>query len=120
MSARLSDRRTVVQDLLEMKRPFAEIARDLNRFPYDCEDDEIVTLTRRQAVRLLDAFIEDRLARRDLEQWGSLIIGRNDIAFEDDSEALKEMVFVLANPDLTSPLDKAVAHEWNLALEAES
>jgi hypothetical protein len=113
------ERQRILRDLLEIKRPLREVASELGQVPYDCAPGEELTLTRRQAIRLLDAFVEDNLGREDLEYWARLIENRNDIRYEADSEAIKEMVFVLANPEITRPLDVERAQEWNLALEGE-
>lgn len=114
------DRREVVLDLLEMRRPLEQVAHDLNQFPFDCEPDEVQTLTRQGAIRLLDSFVEEALPRDELEYWAMIVERRNDIAYEGDSDALKEMVYVLAHARANRPLDTDRAHDWIFALDAEA
>lgn len=113
-------RNEVVQDLLAMRRPLDDVARDLKTFPFECDPSDVETLTRRQAIRLLDAFVDEELPLEELEYWAMIVALRDDISYEGDSEAIKEMVYVLAHPGANRRLDPDRAQIWIDALDAEA
>ena len=116
----MKSRFDILTDLIELKRPFDDIHSDLIRLPGKFEPGDVPTLTRSHATRLLHEFLEDRLSASDLDQWASLIECRDDIQFEGESQALREMVFQLAHPLVTQPLDAGLAYELIIALANET
>ena len=106
-----------LEDLVSLRVPPAEAQRRLRAFGWD-SDDELVTLTRRDLLRLLDEYLLGNLTNDDVEHWANAVEGRDDIGFEEELEAvLKDMVFQLAAPEITAPLTPAAALEWKRRLD---
>jgi hypothetical protein len=110
----------LVRDLLHMRVPLDELVAALAPFAIDCAPDQKQTLERDCAVQHLDAFIAGEIALDTLEYWAMLVGHRDDIAFEGESDVLKEMVFVLGHPGVNRRLDRARAQSWRDALILEA
>ena len=98
----LTDRRTILCDLVELRRPLDEISFNLKQIPWDSEVP-LVLLEQRHLASVLRRFRDNELSSRDVECWANIIEGREDISYEPNSAAGK-LLHELANPDLTAPL----------------
>lgn len=97
-------RADAVQALVLFDRPLGDIHAALSQYPWDSEV-ELVLLSSTHIVNVLERFMTDVLSAADVEGWASTIEGRDDIGFENKSrELLKEAIWELANPILTSAL----------------
>jgi hypothetical protein len=111
------DRTQVLQDLLMLRTPVPEAAQRLKEIPWD-SDVGLVTLTRTDGRRLLDAYLDGSLGDEAVEQWANAIEGRDDIEMEEGYEALlKDFVFELATPEITRRITRSTATEWRRRLD---
>jgi len=102
-------RLAVVSDLLELARPVEEIAAQLAAMEWDYEGDG-VELARRHLSAVLRLYLEAALLAKDVEVWANLIETREDVCFEAGYEQqIEEVLYELANPTLTQPLDQGRA-----------
>lgn len=103
------NRLAVVRDLLELSRPLDEIAAQLAMMEWDYEGDG-VEFTVRHLIAVLHRYLRDELSVSDIESWANSIEGRDDVYFETGREQeTKEVLYELANPGLTQPLDRSRA-----------
>lgn len=109
MTADAMDRLAVLSDLLAMARPLEEIAAQLADMEWDYEG-EGVELSRQHLATVLQRFLNNTLLADDVECWANLIEGREDVCFESGcGQKIEEVLFELANPLLTQPLDRSRA-----------
>lgn len=98
-------RRETLLFLLGFDRPLEEIRGDLASFSWD-SDEPVVTLDRAIVSQILRRYLQGALSATELEDWANAIEGREDIGLEGGyEEILKDLIFELANPSLTSDLD---------------
>lgn len=109
MTSNEMDRLTVVRDLLELSRPLEKIMAQLAMLDWDYEGDGL-DLTKRHLAMALQRYLQDELSDSDIESWANQIEGREEIQFEAGSEQeVENVLYELANPALTQPLDHARA-----------
>lgn len=68
----------------------------------------LVTLLTADLRAVLERYANGELSDRDVENWANLVEGREDIQVEEND---KEVLFELANPELTQQLSRARALE---------
>lgn len=111
-------RRAAVRDLVELRVPVQRAVDALARFEWD-SDEELHTLTRADALRLLERYQRHELTAEDCQLWAEALEGRDDLGLEDGFEdKLKEFLFEIATPELTKPLTPQSACRWERALTA--
>jgi hypothetical protein len=109
MTSSEMDRLAVVRDLLELSRPLGEIMAQLAVLDWDYEGDG-VKLTKKHLSMALQRYLRNELSGSEVESWANQIEGREDIRFETDSaREIGDVLYELANPALTQPLDHARA-----------
>jgi hypothetical protein len=97
-------RAELLWELLSFKRPAGEIVRDLAPFGWD-SDEELVVLTPGHLGAVLERFVAGTLTADDTSSWAEAIEGRDDIGLQKGFEPLlKQLLFELANPDITEEL----------------
>ena len=107
-----ASRAQLLQQLIAGTGPPEEIARQLEAFGWD-SDRELAVLTRDAALATLDRFLRGELSRASVEAWGDAIESREDIGYEPGwGRKLAELVYNLANPELTSELSPESASLW--------
>jgi hypothetical protein len=73
-------------------------------------EGETVVLRRAHVASLLNRYLSGALSDVDVERWANLVEGREDISFQPGSgDWLDEVIFQLANPGMTLPLDTVLA-----------
>ncbi|MGQ7934257.1 hypothetical protein [Paraburkholderia sp. D1E] len=103
------DRLAVVRDLLELSRPLEKIMAQLAVFDWDYEGAG-VKLTKKHLSMALQRYLRGEFSGFEIESWANQIEGREDIQFEADSvREIGDVLYELANPTLTQPLDYARA-----------
>jgi hypothetical protein len=113
----LCDRAELVTKLIR-DGPLSEPELDqLLSFGWD-SDDELVALTKADAVAMLDRHRGGAVSTEDLVRWADQIEGREDIGFEPEHEAdLAGLIIELANPTLQAEPTSDTAHRWLRRLE---
>jgi hypothetical protein len=96
------DRRSILCDLVELRRPLDEISLNLKRLPWDSEVT-LVTLEQQHLASVLRRYRDNELSSGDVEIWANAIEGRDDISYEPSSTTGR-MLHQLANPHLAAPL----------------
>lgn len=103
------DRRSVVFDLVELRRSLDDLIGDLKQFPWDGEV-ELVALTRSHIASVLQRFCSGELSGETVEVWANTIEFRDDVAYDPDS-SVGRLLHELANPIITEPLTRHRAME---------
>jgi hypothetical protein len=112
----LADRHEALQDLLSLRQPLPAAIEAVKKYPWD-SDVALVTMTRTDALRLLDAFTSGRLTAGECEAWANAVEGRDDIDLEEGAEAvLKDFLFELATPEASRALTHDTAAAWRQRL----
>jgi hypothetical protein len=102
-------RLALVDSLLTMALPLADIAEQLAKLGWDYEGIG-VRLTPDHFSNVLARYLRGEMSEVDVETWANLIEGRDDVEFDQSFEALvRDVLHELANPILTHPLDPARA-----------
>lgn len=88
-----------------------EVGQHLQTFPWDSET-ELVSLKANDLAGVLQRFLRGELTSAEVERWSNLIEGRDDIGFEERRiEAVRDVLFELANPLLTMKLTRDRAYQ---------
>jgi hypothetical protein len=105
-------------DVTRLRQPVEQAAAALADFPWD-SDEELVELTRSDAVRLLNAYADHVLSADDCRRWAEALEGRDDVGLQAGAEdALKDLLFELSTPEITEPLTPQRARHWQTVLRA--
>ncbi len=111
------DRVEALEDLVMLRVPPAEAQQRLRTFPWD-SDEQLITLSRADLHRVLDEYLLETLSVEAVELWANAVEGRDDIGLETGFETvIKDTVFQLATPEITTPLTKSVALELKRRLD---
>ena len=102
------DRREILRDLIERRRPVAESAVALRRFSWD--EDELVELDASDVRTALAAFEAGTLSAVELRAWAEAIEVREDVGRTPGQEQLlNDALMALATPELFGGFGEAVA-----------
>jgi hypothetical protein len=112
----MSERAELVAQLVK-RGPLSE--EDLGRlsgFGWD-SDEALVVLTRGDARAMLERHLQGELTGDDLSDWADQVEARDDIGFEaGHADALRELIFELANPPIRAEPTTDAARRWLTAL----
>ncbi|MEM7050379.1 MAG: hypothetical protein AAF604_12005 [Acidobacteriota bacterium] len=100
------DRKSVLEDLLALRRPLAAVEAKLRRFDWDCKEP-LVSLGSVAVESVLTSFVTGNLTPNEVENWANAIESRDDID-TPDQKAL-EILHSLANPALEGSLSVSKA-----------
>ena len=102
-------RLALVDSLLTMALPLADIAEQIAKLGWDYEGIG-VRLAPDHFSNVLARYLRSEISEVDIETWANLIEGRDDVEFDQSFEALvRDVLHELANPTLIHPLDPARA-----------
>lgn len=105
------DRYVVLQALVSFARSISELRGLLGSIEWDFDGCPLV-MNRGHFRKVLERYLNGDLSSQDVEDWANLVEGREDIAFEaGDAQLLHEIVYELANPELTEHLSNQRARE---------
>lgn len=111
-----ADRLDFIQSLVEYSKSTHELSEQIGKFEWDYEG-EPVRLQYKHISSVLEKYLRGELTAQDVEVWANLIEGREDVAPEKDcAEHIDKIIYELANPELTAPLDKTRAEEIIVAI----
>lgn len=111
------ERLIAIKKLVEFSEDIRIISERLKFFNWDYAGQG-VPLTRKNLIKTLQRFLDDEINMRTVEEWANLIECREDIEF--DSAIISEIIYELANPYLTQPLNKVRASELLFNLQENS
>jgi hypothetical protein len=109
MDDRPLDRLQLVLQLVNLDQPVPQVLAGLAASGCDC-DEPLCELTSTHMRHVLQRFVAQRLSAEEAEQWADAVECRDDIAYESSS-AVGTVLFELANPALTQPLDLVRAQQ---------
>lgn len=97
----MSNRKNLLEDLLNLSRPISEILDDLSNYSWDSEVTYI-NVSKYHVFKVLRSALNDEISLEDIEDWSNALESREDIEFE--SEKLYQIIVELANPILYGKL----------------
>ena len=104
-------RRSTLIELIDFTRDIQSLDDDLAKFEWDSEED-LVVLNPSHIKNVLSRFIDEEISKEDVNEWANLIELRDDIGFDGETEnKVKELIFELANPEITHELSVERATE---------
>ncbi len=96
--------------LLQHDPDVAAVYVELASLPWDCPDP-LVTLGPRHVAAVLGRFLTGELSAESVERWANAIESREDIRVDSlHEDALRRVIFDLANPELAGALGIDSAH----------
>ena len=109
----------VLRDVVELRKSIGEAAAALASFGWDSED-ELVTLTCVDALRVLRGYSNGTLTGEDVQRWAEVLEGRDDLGREAGfEESLTDFLFELATPEVAGCLTPELAHRWTTTLSGQ-
>lgn len=102
------NRKELVAALVAYEIPIEPVAAALAQLPWDSA--ELVQIGREQVAAILDRYLRHDLRPDQVVDWANRIEGRDDIGFvPHDAELLKDVIFMLANPDINGVISQDLA-----------
>ena len=96
----------LLDKFLNMHEPVELLYDQLNKYKWD-SNSELIILTRKHIIQALHLYISGEIVESKIEAWANAIESREDIGIENKFDKLiKDIMYELANPDLTSELTK--------------
>jgi len=112
------DRVGLLAELLGYERPIGDVLADLA--PYGWDSDETLADLKDSHVRhVLARYLQTGFSTTQVEEWANAIECREDIGYEPNSPE-GDVIFELANPDMTAQLNPARAEQLLLLLSGNS
>lgn len=103
------DRVGLITELLCCERPASDVVADLAAYGWD-SDAPLAELKPSHVQHAIHRYVRAELSATQLEEWANAIECRDDIAYEPSSVE-GEVIFELANPELTMPFSASRAEE---------
>lgn len=112
-------RAIALDDLIRLRIPTQDALSRLRAYQWDAAPD-LAVLTPDMAIKVLDRYISGELSATQVADRANAIEGREDIAFPPLFESvLTELIFELANPEISRPLTAERASDWSGRLRSE-
>jgi hypothetical protein len=106
----MNERAKLLEILLSYRTHPEEVLRRLGTFPWDSE--VLVHARPDHLLSVLRLFTAGEIGAAEVEEWANAIEMRDDIGFEAESEAVvRDVVHVLANPELAGPLTPTMSQD---------
>jgi hypothetical protein len=107
----LSDRHLALKDLVEFGKSIDDLRSSLAAFEWDFKDIPL-TMNGSHFRSVIERYMKGELSAQHVEDWANLIEGREDISFRsNNAETLRQILYELANPELTEKLSLRRAGE---------
>lgn len=107
----MASRQATLKDLISFDDSLSSLRARLLQFGWDSNED-LVFLSPSHIRKVLSRFLDGEISKEDVCEWANLVEVREDIGFtEGDEDQLKELIFELANPEITHELDANRASE---------
>lgn len=98
-------RKEILNHLIKFDLPLNDIQNQLA--DYEWESEELILFKKDHLRLVLKKYVEGLISSSSIEQWANIIECREDISyFEPDSQLMKEIIYILANPDISERLTK--------------
>jgi hypothetical protein len=110
------DRRALLAALVRYELPVEPVLNQLASVPWD-STRELVRIGVPDIVAILDRLIKGELSAEQVTDWADLVEVRDDVGMDRRHEdALQEIVFRLANPNLRDAITPALASSIRMEL----
>ncbi len=107
-----SARVELLRELIAGRSASRDVAARLAVFGWD-SDDELVVLRRADVLGIVERYLCGDVTAMAVVEWANAIEGRDDIGYEPGREdLLRDLVFELANPDMTRQLTPEGVTDW--------
>lgn len=101
----------LLKKLLNMDDSLDTLNTKLAEFGWDSEEG-LVVLEKKHILNILKIYLENHVDNNDVEDWANAIECREDIGRASmDRELIEDILYELANPELTQELSKARAKQ---------
>ena len=111
------ERRDLLNQLVQRLCPVSETITKLSAFEFD--SDPIVIISKEDVISALTSYLEGRMTAKDVEEWANAIEVRDDLGYPSShGEAVKEVIYDLANPLLAGTLTASEAQRMKSYLQA--
>jgi hypothetical protein len=111
-------RATVLRSLLAYELPIEPTLAELAAFGWDAEEPS-AQLSPEHIVKVLERYLSGTLTAEQVTDWADLVECREDIGTEENEGSLNEIIFRLANPNLSEAVTHSVAREILKELRAK-
>ena len=109
---RANDRREALRKVIGSTEPISDAFAALRRFSWDSEQT-LVDMYRTDATRVLRRFLDKQFSAEQCVEWADALESRDDVGYEKGHEVLlRQFLFELANPLISTPLSTELAHAW--------
>src|SRR5947207_6181559 len=105
-------RTDALRALVELQVEPHQAAARLREDSWD-SDEDLVTLTAADAVRVLNAYLSGQMDAADVQLWAEALEGRDDLGFDSGcGDRLKDFLFEFATPEVNEPNTPQLAERW--------
>lgn len=112
----MANRETTLRCLLEFSTSINDLRSQLEQHKWDCATP-LVVLKAEHINSVLSRFSSGDLSENEVEEWANLLELRDDISFDEENKnAIKSVLYELANPYLTYPLTTSRARHLSALL----
>jgi hypothetical protein len=102
------DRKALLAALVRYELPVEPVLNRLASVPWD-STEELARIGAADIVAILDRFIDGELSAEQVTDWADLLEVRDDVGVDPHHEnALREIIFRLANPNLRDAITPAM------------
>jgi hypothetical protein len=101
-------RRNLLQRLIHGQLAGADASKQLAPLDWDV-DEPVVTLSATDATHLLSEFLAGKRRADEIVDWAEALEVREDVEID---APVRDLLFVLANPEINGPLTPEIAREW--------
>lgn len=99
------DRSALIKEIAQLGSNFCECKSEIQKYPWDC-DVELYFLNKADLLSIFSRFKSGELLNDDIENWANFLECRDDLGYEAEHEDdLREIVFLLANPEINYTID---------------
>jgi hypothetical protein len=110
------DRRALLAALVRYELPVEPVLNQLASLPWD-STEEMVRIGVSDIVAILNRFIDGELSAEQVTEWADLLEVRDDVGIDPrHGNALREIVFRLANPNLRDAVTPALVSSIRVEL----
>lgn len=99
-------REDLLKKLINLSGSVKDITNELDKYGWDPKD-KLTLLTSQDVIQILQRYILEVIDNSVVEEWANAIECREDIYFEEKHQnIIKQLIYELANPELTYYLSK--------------
>ena len=107
----MRSRTELIRDIATYGPDYLVSRKEIRKYPWDCEE-ELYHLSRADVLSVLEKYLAKEIDEEQLCHWATFLECRDDLGYEAGAEeALGHVIFLLANPELTTLLQMSLS--WN-------